>query len=108
MRKSRKLQTKFAQMLIEFSPDAERDLADINDYLHSLNPAAAIAYCDEITEFCKVILANNPKIGVANPELLSGVRTFPIRNHLILYDIHPNRIVIIRIIHGARDLTALE
>ena len=95
-------------MLVEFSPEAERDLANINDYLHARNPVAAIAYCDEITEFCKIILANNPEIGVAKPNLLPDIRTFPIRNHLILYDIHPSRIIIIRILHGARDLTALE
>lgn len=52
-------------------------------------------------------LAHFPEIGTARPDVADGMRMLVEGNYLILYRITETRVEIVRVIHGARDLTTL-
>lgn len=87
---------------------AENDLDNIWDYLADMNLGAASRFLKKIGKTF-VVLAANPGMGRARPELLADLRSFPIGKYIAFYrpvatdDIS---IEIVRILHGARDLPA--
>ena len=51
-----------------------------------------------------VLLAENPKLGRALPELREGMRRWSIGQYLILYREITGGVEIVRVVHGKRDL----
>ena len=51
------------------------------------------------------MLARQPLIGEACPELKPDLRTFPVRPHVIYYAVEAGEVAIIRILPGARDVS---
>ena len=49
------------------------------------------------------VIAEHPHVGRARPEF-GGLRSYPIVPNVVFYRIEPDRIVIVRILHGRRDL----
>ena len=85
------------------SAEAEEDLIKIWLHIAQDNPAAAdkmLRYIDEKS----VLLAANPKLGRALPELREGMRRWPIGQYLILYREIAGGVEIVRVVHGKRDL----
>jgi toxin ParE1/3/4 len=83
--------------------DAVVDLDGIWDYIARDNPAAANRMLDELNERF-VLLSNNPEIGELQPLLADGTyRRFTCRNYVIYYRPMEDGIVLVRILHGARD-----
>jgi toxin ParE1/3/4 len=85
---------------------AENDLLSIWDYIAQDNPTAATRQLRRIEEQCN-LLATNPQIGPARPDIAPEMRYFPVGSYLILYRILPDSIEIVRVLHGARDIPAL-
>ena len=85
---------------------AEADLIDIWIYISQDNPEAADRLLDDIEATC-TLLAQNPQLGVARPEIGKECRLFPIGRYLILYRIIPHGIEVVRVSHGARRLDTL-
>jgi toxin ParE1/3/4 len=85
---------------------AEDDLVDIWLYIAEDNPRAADALLDNIDRKCD-LLAQNPQLGQARPDIAPELRYFPVGNYLILYRITPEGIEIVRVVHGARKLANL-
>lgn len=85
---------------------ASADLAEIWAYIaeDSLRQADILAV--RIDQEFKV-LARNPSIGRARPELLANLRSFPVDRYIIFYIPRPRGIEVIRVLHGARDLKPL-
>ncbi len=52
-------------------------------------------------------LAENPLLGRLRPDIAPELRYFAVGKYLILYRIVPNGIQIVRVIHGAWDLSNL-
>lgn len=85
------------------SQQAEKDLEDIWIYL---------AQQDEIAADCQVarlldrfpMLAQFPNMGRQRNELLTGLRSFPVKPYIIFYTIYSERVDIVRILHQSRDL----
>lgn len=50
-----------------------------------------------------VLLASHPKGGRLRDELSPGLRSFPVKNHIIYYRPDQGRIVVVRVLHGSRD-----
>ena len=48
-------------------------------------------------------LTTQPLIGFERPELLAGMRSFSVENHVIFYRAHSNKVEIIRVLHGRQD-----
>lgn len=89
-----------------FAPSAKQDLAEINQYLIRFSPAVARRLKEKIQKQCKLI-AEFPQMGKQADKLQPGLRTFPVDEYLIFYLPSNNKIEIVRIVSGYRDLEAL-
>ncbi|HYF90521.1 type II toxin-antitoxin system RelE/ParE family toxin [Azospirillum sp.] len=89
---------------LELTAAAEADLEQIADYIAHENPLAAVRLVLDIREHCRKIAAV-PGIGRARPELGPNLRSLALQPYVIVYShTEPHRVIVIRIIHGARDL----
>lgn len=83
------------------------DYAGIVRELGGANPDAADRFCNAI-ERALALLAAHPQIGArAGFRHAPSVRKWvvqPFRNYLLFYEARPEGIVLIRLLHGARDL----
>ncbi|MBL8398922.1 MAG: type II toxin-antitoxin system RelE/ParE family toxin [Candidatus Accumulibacter sp.] len=93
-------------MRLDFSPQSERDLEDIGDYIAQDNPLRAVSFVRELREAC-MRLVHHPGIGALRPELLSGLRILPYGRYLIAYSAGDTTVRVERILHSARDIDAL-
>jgi toxin ParE1/3/4 len=85
------------------TPEAITDLDGIWDYTARDNPAAADRMLDELNERF-VLLSENPEIGELQPKLADGTyRRFTCRSYVIYYRPLEDGIVLVRVLHGARD-----
>jgi toxin ParE1/3/4 len=91
------------------APEAEADLDDIWRYIANNSNSFEIA--DRFTEFLTdrfYLLAKNPYIGRRrDEELRPGLRSFPVKNYIILYRIEDEDVLILRVLRGSRDIEAL-
>ncbi len=82
---------------------AEEDLIEIWLYIAGDNPGAADKLLDRI-EATFGLLAENPVLGPARPDLAPMLRYLVVRNYLILYRQIDDGVEIVRVVHGARHL----
>lgn len=91
------------------APEAEADLDDIWCYIAKKSGSLEIA--DRFTEYLSdrfYLLANHPYIGRRRDvELRPGLRSFPVRNYIILYRIDEDDVLILRVLSGSRDIKTL-
>ena len=85
---------------------AEHDLDEIWAYIAKDNPAAADRLIDAIVEKCE-LMATQPELGEARPELAPRLRSFHVGNYVVVYRPLADGIDIARLIHAARDIEAL-
>ena len=81
------------------------DLASAHTHLTSKSPAAAEGFLVEVERLVN-LLHEFPKVGRGREELSPGVRSFRVRRyrHLLFYRAHPDRLILLRLIHGARKI----
>jgi toxin ParE1/3/4 len=88
------------------SPLAQADLDEIWDYVAKDSPSAADRLLARFrAKF--VLLAGQPLLGEVRDELRPGVRSFVVGKYVIYYQVAGNRIRVVRILHGYRDVNAL-
>ena len=85
---------------------ANSDLLEIWQYIAEDNLAAADELLDKIAGACQK-LAANPLIGRSREELAPSLRSLPAGNYVIFYKPIRDGIVVIRVLHGSRDLPGL-
>lgn len=91
------------------TPRAIADLAEIYRYIGTDNLSAAERFIGAC-EACFSMLAQFPESGRSWPSRrreLSGVRVLPVpdfRSHLVFYRPQQDGVLIIAVLHGARDL----
>jgi toxin ParE1/3/4 len=91
---------------IQRTPRADQDLEDLWFFIAQDDPAAADRWLDTLEE--KIgLLADNPLMGPARPDIARELRYHPVGNHLLLYRVIQGGIEIVRVVHGARDLLNL-
>jgi toxin ParE1/3/4 len=88
----------------ELSGPAQRDLREISDYIASDRPSAAIRVVDALRSKCQD-LAEMPGMGRQRDELSPGVRSFPVLPYIVFYRESDTGIQVLRILHGARDIS---
>jgi toxin ParE1/3/4 len=91
------------------APEAEADLDDIWLYIARASGSLDIAdrFIDSLTDRF-YLLANNPYIGRRrDEELRPALRSFPVRDYIILYRIEDEDVLILRVLRGSRDIEAL-
>ena len=93
-------------MKLQFTRQSTQDLDDIWDYIAQDNQDAADGFIDLLREKCQ-LLAETPEMGRERPEITDGVRSFPVGNYQIFYQIRDGELVIVRVLSGYRDIPAL-
>jgi toxin ParE1/3/4 len=91
------------------SPQVDSDLDEIwfQVAAGSGSPEVADRLIDSITERF-YLLSRYPHIGRPRDEdLRPGLRSFPVGEYVILYRIQGKDVLILRVLHGSRDLEAL-
>lgn len=83
-------------------PKARQDLSDIIAYIADRNPSAARKWRDEIFGVFE-LLGGSPFIGSAHEEVAPDIRMFPSGNYIVLYRVEEAGVLVLRIIHAARD-----
>ena len=84
---------------------AEWDLDEMWDYIAADNPAAADAFVDRFFQKCTK-LAAYPLLGRSRADLISNLRSLPLRPYVIFYKPVEDGVEIWRVLHGARNITA--
>ncbi|MDB5347196.1 MAG: plasmid stabilization system [Schlesneria sp.] len=82
---------------------ARLDLDSIWSYIGADNLAAADKLVLELVERFEM-LARQPLIGEACPELRRNLRSFPLRPYVIYYLVKGDEVTIVRVLHGAQDV----
>lgn len=83
---------------------AELDLGDIFAYIAESNVHAARDVLRRIGQKCD-LLSDNPNLGRERSDLLENIRSFPYGNYIIFYRPTPDGILIVRVLHSARDVS---
>jgi toxin ParE1/3/4 len=83
------------------TPQADSDLDDIWYYV-----AIRSGNMDTTDRF--YLLATHPNSGRARDEdLRPGLRSFPVGEYVIIYRIQDEKVLVLRVLRGSRDITAL-
>ena len=88
------------------APKAGSDLDGIWLHIAMEAPAAADRLIDRLLERCRS-LAAHPELGPARPEIAPDARMLVEGDYLILYRVNADHVDIVRLVHGARQLTGL-
>jgi toxin ParE1/3/4 len=88
------------------APLARNDLDEIWDYIAADNPSAAERLLSTFHEKF-LLLSRHPLLGQAREELLAGLRSLSVGNYVVYYRVRENRVQIVRVLHGARDVTTM-
>jgi toxin ParE1/3/4 len=88
---------------IVHSPAAEDDLLEIWLGLAANNVSAAERLMDDL-DVATQLLATQPLIGKGRREFGAGIRSFPVRDYVLVYRPILNGVELVRVVHGARDL----
>jgi toxin ParE1/3/4 len=88
---------------VEFQPAAESDL--LSAWLQVAEDRgvdAAEEYISRIRDLCSLI-ASQPGMGVARPEIAENIQSFPVDSYVIYYEQHDSSTRILRVWHTAQD-----
>lgn len=89
---------------VEISREAQTDLADIGAAgVEQFGSSVAERHLRDLRRVFGR-LADYPLAGQARPEFRHGIRSVPCRPHRILYTVRGDTVLIVRVIHQARDV----
>ncbi|MEH2252990.1 type II toxin-antitoxin system RelE/ParE family toxin [Nostoc sp.] len=84
----------------------EEDLIEIWIYIATDNPTTSDSLLDQINTKCQM-LADNPELGQARPDIAPGLRYFSVGRYLIFYQNISKGIEVVRVVHGAKYLPGI-
>lgn len=92
--------------MVLYSGFAVQDLIGTFDYLlqQGASIGTATRYIDDLENIC-ILIGDNPRLGRRRPELQPGLRSFPVRSHIVFYREVGDHVQIARILHGHRDVS---
>lgn len=92
---------------VRWSLTSEEDLHGIEVTIARDSVIRAINFVDHLIE-CAEVLHDNPSLGRVVPEFSrDDLRELLVRDYRIVYLLVSERVTILRVVHGARDLPAL-
>ena len=86
-------------------PAAIADIFEIWDFIAEDSISAADRWIDLLDKQFE-LLATQPMLGRTRDEIAQGIRSLPFGRYLIFYAAQSNGIDVIRVLHGARDITS--
>jgi toxin ParE1/3/4 len=92
-----------------FLGSARRDLVEIFDYVSRESGSVAVgrSFTASLRKQCAKLSSLPGALGRERPELHPDVRSFPFRGYVIIFRYADNRLEIIRLIEGHRDVEAV-
>lgn len=91
---------------VQYARSAESDLLELWLTIAEDNLEAADNSLDAIQETA-LLLSTQPKMGRVRPELAEGLHGFPTRTpYILFYLAEPDGIIVVRVLHHARDIDA--
>jgi toxin ParE1/3/4 len=91
---------------LTITESARADLREIRAHITKDNPAAARRVVERLRAQAQK-LAETPGMGRSREDLRPDLFSFPVGRHVLFYRPQPGGIVLVRVLHGARDLPAL-
>lgn len=88
---------------LTFTAQALEDFEQIHDFIAQDNLAAASRFISRLKDRCNELLPF-PGSGRKRDEIKSGYRSVTEGEYVVLYKVVEDELVIVRIIHGKRDL----
>jgi toxin ParE1/3/4 len=88
---------------VVLSRNAERDLENIGDWIANNNPDRALSFVAELLEACLSIGRTPRGYPLVDHQRDPTLRRRVHGNYLIFYDIGPQAVEILHVLHGARD-----
>ena len=88
---------------IVYSQTSKDDLLEIWVGIAVGHVSAAERLLDDLHAATQ-LLATQPLIGKARREFGAGIRSFPVRDYVLVYRPIPGGVELVRVVHGARDL----
>src|SRR5687767_5132732 len=89
------------------SRQAQQDYEEILEYLDAHSPPAANRFAAGVAAKCR-LLERFPLLGRTRDDLHPGVRSVLVGKYLLIYRVTDTAVVIVRILHGARNLSAVD
>ena len=94
-------------MACVFTATAESDIEAIGDYIAMDNPSRAISFVQDIRTRCEKIVGAPESFSLV-PEYGDDIRKVPFGNYLIFYTVDGRDIVILHVMHGARNISSSD
>lgn len=94
-------------MIVRISAEAERDLEAIGDFIAEDNPDRAISFIRELHARCLSLVEFPERFPLVPRYASLGIRRRVYGNYLIFYRITSDAIIVLHVLHGAQDYTAL-
>jgi len=95
-------------MTVEWTEPAVADLEGIRDFIARDSEYYAARFVEKALEAVEK-LAKFPKIGRSVPEVEEeNIRELLLHSYRIIYRVEPRRVLILTVIHGARDISRRE
>ena len=92
---------------VRWSLNASQDLQELEDFIARDSLLHAINFIDRVVETAET-LVRNPKLGRVVPEFgRDDLRELLFRGHRVVYLLRDEVVTILRVVHGARDLSDL-
>ncbi len=91
---------------IEILPAAEKDLEDIWLYIAAVSPTAADRLLRQLSQRI-FSLATMPERNQLRTDIAPTTRCLIERDYFVLYEVQEDRVLIVRVVHGAMDLTKI-
>lgn len=89
-------------MIVVLSPRSSTNLGDIARYIARDNPDRAATFVVELLAACDE-LSTFPRAYPADPRFGTSARRRTMGNYHIIYDVMEDRVVVLTIVHAARD-----
>lgn len=89
------------------APSASKDLNQISEYFLSRNLEAGEKLLKEFSKKCRYLI-DFPNIGRPYDYLKTGLRGLPLDGYIILYEVVDEKVIILRVVSGYRDLESLS
>ena len=94
-------------MLVHLAKEAEEDLERIADYIALDSPARALSFVQELRTKCLALADMPERFPLVSRYEASDVRRRGHGNYLIFYRVEPEKVVVVHVLHGAQDYTAI-
>lgn len=94
-------------MKVRFTAAARRQLREVGDRIAQDSPRRALTFVAEIEGRCRNLSQMPERFPLVPGREEHGVRRTAVGNYLIFYRVEANAVVVLHIVHGARDIDAL-